>query len=228
MKYDGVVIFRQDDEFGPVEVVQNRSSRKLYFGTPIEQSCQFLNAPMQLGFEYHEKMLEVYQAFCDKTPKSKSSQALILGLGGGSLSTHLNLHHPKLPITTVELRAPVIAVAYQYFHLPQVPELQVIQADALAFVKQTEQVYPVVFVDVYNEFGMPSEFYSAEFQADLMQILPQKQPGLVIFNLWNDDQPACNDFIESWQQIALHHSRMTVKSYPIQSSDNIILAIQQG
>ena len=228
MKYDGVVIFRQDDEFGPVEVVQNRSSRKLYFGSPIEQSCQFLNAPMQLGFEYHEKMLSVYQDFLDRTPVSKNAQALILGLGGGSLTTHLNLHHPKLPITTVELRAPVIAAAYQFFHLPQVPELQVVQADALDFVKQTEPQFQVVFVDLYNEFGMPSEFYSSEFQTDLQQILPQKQPGLVIFNLWNDDQPACNDFIAAWQQMAKENPRLSVKSYQIQSSENIILAIQQG
>lgn len=226
MKYDGVTIYSEYDEYGPVEVVQNRSTRKLYFGTAIEQSSIFLNAPMQLSFEYHEKMLEVYQTFLNQKPKTNNPQALVLGLGGGSLVTHLHLHHSKLPITAVELREHVIYCASQYFHLPTEPQITVQHADALTFVATNRDPYQVIFIDLYNEQGMPSEFYGPQFQQNLLLNLPQKLPGLVIFNLWNDDQPACNNLIDYWQTEAKENKHLTVNRYQIQSSENIILAIQ--
>ncbi|BCN94053.1 hypothetical protein THMIRHAM_18380 [Thiomicrorhabdus immobilis] len=234
MKYDGMVIHSTRDEFGLIEVVDNRVTRKLHFDSPIEQSCLYLNAPMTLNFEYQEKIIERVHAFASGKKANQSIRVLMLGLGGGSMATHLFHTQPNLQITVVELRQAVIDCAYRFFQLPNEPEIETVQANAIEFIKENEHDYDVIIVDIFNAEGLPSELSDQQFQENLWQAL--RSPGLVVFNLWyqwDKKQPngkplttsETQEVVEFWQTIENENTDCTLNRYNISSSQNLILEV---
>ncbi len=230
-KYGGSLIHCQRDDFGLIEVVDTPQMRSLYFGSPVEQSRLYFHAPMTLSFEYQQVIEAQILAFHEKHPVKR---VLMLGMGGGSIASHLNALQPEMQIHIVELRQAVIDIAYEYFHLPEVPEIEAMQEDAWDFIAEGLSQYNVIIVDVFDEEGLPNDFTEMEFQENLLINL--KSPGLVLFNLWNHKDKHIKQqtdlIVKYWQQQALsgssckHHNEIQVDSYPIHSSENIILSIQ--
>lgn len=70
--YNGFTIFSAEDEFGPIKVVENRTTRKLYFDSPVEQSCFYLKAPMTLNFEYQQKIIDLLLKFSERCSSKDS------------------------------------------------------------------------------------------------------------------------------------------------------------
>lgn len=239
MKYGGTVVFSQRDEFGFVEVIENSSVRKLHFGNIIEQSSMFRNAPMTLKFEYQQAIVDLVQNYAEKRSSQKPFRVLMLGLGGGSMA--LKLHHslPDMQMTIVELRQLVIDVAYKFFHLPDDPSIDTVQADALAFVNDLAQnftaggetletfAYDSIIVDIYNSKGIPIEFSEAPFNQALAKCVKPK--GQIIFNLWNryspqqklEPTPETADILEFWR--AQEH--FTMQHHLVKTSTNLILEL---
>lgn len=241
MKYDGMTIHSVRDEFGLIEVVQNRSTRKLYFDSPIEQSCLYLNAPMTLNFEYQEKIVERVLAFANQHKKDQNLRILMLGMGGGSMAQHLFHTLPNIQMTVVELRQAVIDCAYNYFQLPNEPEIDVVCQDAIAFIKENAaenaQCYDIIIVDIFDAQGLPSELCDRQFQENLWQ--NTNLPGLVIFNLWyqwnfthSNGKPVPTEesqqVIHFWQNLTNENTDCTLNRYNIQSSQNLIVEISKN
>lgn len=236
--YNGFTIFSTEDEFGPIKVVENRATRKLYFDSPVEQSCFYLNAPMTLNFEYQQKIIDLLLRFADQVPFSEPQRpfrVLMLGLGGGSMAHHLYHTLPNLQMTVVELRQAVIDCAYRFFQLPDEPEIETLQVDALAFVADNEFAYDAVIVDLFDSHGIPAEFSEADFQRNLLKQL--NAPGLLLFNLWNkqnensQNKPTptkeSGQVLNHWQTLVCRHKSLKQTRYNISSSDNLILAVEQ-
>jgi len=234
MKYDGTIIHSQRDEYGLIEVVENPITRKLYFDSPIEQSCIYLNAPMTLNFEYQEKIIERVLEFADSLSKQKTLRVLMLGMGGGSMAHHLFHNHPNLQMTVVELRQAVIDCAYRFFQLPDEPEIEVVQEDALEFVAQNQSAYDVIIVDIFDAEGLPSGMSNTEFQQNLWNLSADK--SVLIFNLWNQWNQTHKDgktipteeaqrLLDYWQNHTNEKAQSRLNRYNIQSSQNLILEI---
>ncbi|GAB6070978.1 hypothetical protein JCM30760_20750 [Thiomicrorhabdus hydrogeniphila] len=241
MKYDGLTIHSIRDEFGLIEVVQNRTTRKLYFDSPIEQSCMYLNAPMTLNFEYQEKIVERILNFAQQRQVKNQQQTLrvlMLGMGGGSIAHHLFHTLPNIQLTVVELRQAVIDCAYHYFQLPNEPEIDVVCEDAITFmadnVTNNAQAYDVIIVDIFDAHGLPSELSDKQFQNNILQNI--NLPGLVIYNLWyqwnqthSNGKPVATEetqqVIDFWQNIANENTDYTLNRYNVQSSQNLIAEI---
>lgn len=241
MKYDGLTIHSVRDQFGLIEVVQNRSTRKLYFDSPIEQSCLYLNAPMTLNFEYQEKIVERILNFAQQTQvksQQQSLRVLMLGMGGGSIAHHLFHTLPNIQMTVVELRQAVIDCAYNYFQLPNEPEIDVVCEDAIAFMADNAtnnaQTYDVIIVDIFDAHGLPSELSDKQFQDNILQ--NTNLPGLVIYNLWyqwnqthSNGKPVATaetqQVIDFWQNMANENTDCVLNRYNIQSSQNLIAEI---
>ncbi|MBN2865132.1 MAG: fused MFS/spermidine synthase [Thiotrichales bacterium] len=230
MKLDGEIIHSARDEFGLLQVVDNKVTRKLFFDSPIEQSCIFLNAPMTLNFEYQERIVElVVKAAATHKPKH-DFRVLMLGMGGGSMAQHLYHAVPNLQMTVVELRQIVIDAAYQFFQMPNEPEIDVIQDDAIAFMAENEHQYDGIIVDIFDANGLPSNLSNADFQRNLWRNL--NSAGLLIFNLWNEESPTGEgkptletaEVLDYWQQA---HSQSRLNQYNVRTSNNLILTIQR-
>lgn len=212
------VLYSARDEHGLIEVVENSISRSLYFGSPVEQSRYYLNAPMTLALEYQETLFHELSRF---TEKKAPSSVLMLGLGGGSLASHFHTLHPKCQQTVVELRQEVIDIAYDYFNLPNVPEINIIQADALTFVMQCQQQFDIIIVDLFDHKCMPIQFCEPAFLSAIKHL--KKVPGLVLFNLWSTTPKRTSDIIQYW----LDDDELTLKTYEIKSSGNIIVSLSR-
>lgn len=243
MKQHGDIIHSERDQFGLIQVIEDSATRKLFFDSHVEQSCQYLNAPLSLNFEYQQKIVAQILDFAARN--KRSPRILMLGLGGGSIAAQLNHCLPKSMITVIELRQAVIDCAYRFFQLPQVPEIEVLQDDALQFVaQQSAQAasdsnchYDVIIVDIFDAEGLANELSSTEFNAQLWQLVNQQQ-GMLLFNLWHQwqNQPNADSkkakptqdsqqIIDFWQKLINHQSSWQLNRYNIQSSQNLIVEL---
>jgi len=233
MQYDGVIIHRAQDDFGWLQVVDTQTTRKLYFDSPIEQSCLFLNAPMTLNFEYQEKMMALLMNAASQRKKNQTFRVLMLGMGGGTMAHHLYHALPNLQMTVVELRQIVIDAAYGFFQLPNEPEIDVIQDDAIEFMAHNAYPYDVIMVDLFDAVGLPSHLSNAAFQKNLWRNITS--PGLVMFNLWNEESPTGNGpptadtakVLDYWCQYQQDHPACQLNPYNVRSSNNLILTVQR-
>lgn len=219
-------IHQQHDEFGALNVVDTPLMRSLFFDSSVEQSRLYFDAPMRLPFEYQQV---VETLVLNQHQTHPVQRILMLGMGGGSIAKQLNTLLPNASIHIVELRQAVIDIAYDYFQLPNVPEIEAIQEDALVFIKEALATYDVIIVDVFDDNGLPEAFSTTSFQMDLLKNLAPK--GLILFNLWDNQatpaQTQTQRVLQYWQSQAVSQSNL-VKSYPIPSTENIILHIQKN
>jgi SAM-dependent methyltransferase len=87
-------------------------------------------------------------------PDGCPRRALILGLGAGTVAHLLARRYPGVRITGVERDAEVLAVARAEFGLDAIPHLEVIEADAFAWVAGASAtspgVYDLVCLDLFE------------------------------------------------------------------------------
>jgi spermidine synthase len=160
----GRELYRTEDKDGPVIVTQRGNKRLLSFGSGLEQSCVSMDKPSYLIHEYTQIML-LGLLFSD------ARRLVVLGLGGGGLVHCLSQYYPQSSITVVELRQAVIGIAYDWFDLPRLDNLQVINANALSYMKKLKQdSCDIIFSDLYEADGMSTcqaqqDFIVACYQA---------------------------------------------------------------
>ena len=130
-KYRGDVIFSCRDAEGVIDVVDETAAvRSLQFGTEARQSTMFRHDPNTLALSYTQCMVTSL-LFADADPR----QALVFGLGGGSMVKYLLAQCPACRVDAVERRAAVIDVAHRFFQLPEAhPRLAVYSEDATSFL----------------------------------------------------------------------------------------------
>ncbi len=106
---------------------------------------------------------------------------LILGFGAGTAATLLQQYFvdTKLKITGVEKDERIIYYAKTYFHADVMPGLELVQSDALEYIKYDNKVYDLVIVDVALDIYVPEVFESPEFLKLVHQRI--KPGGLMLF-----------------------------------------------
>lgn len=128
----------------------------------------------------------------DKIP---GPEVLVLGLGLGSIPIILEKKLQRhFYYTAVEVDEAVIDLASRYT-LPDLESpVQIICADAYAFVMQSETQYDLICMDVFIDDAVPSPFESEEFVEQLSDLLA---PGGVL--LYNRLTAAIKDTRKSQQ-----------------------------
>lgn len=187
MTIPGKEIFRCHDRYGQLQVYDDGNKRYLAFGNNDQQSCQLKAQPAQLQFEYTRAML--LALLFKPLPKN----ALLLGLGGGSLAHCLHEHFDAITITAVELRRAVIKLAYSHFDLPRSDRLKVQEADANDFLfelelhnvlSDTPEYYDLIFSDIYNAHGIDDRQLQDSYLDQCQQAL--NQDGWLVLNCWRE------------------------------------------
>ncbi|MDT8393557.1 MAG: fused MFS/spermidine synthase [Bacteroidales bacterium] len=106
---------------------------------------------------------------------------LILGFGAGSVAAiireELNI---EATITAVEYDPVVIALGRRYFNSERYTDLELVEADAAAFISNEKRKYDLIVVDVYIDFKVPGHCESDEFIKDIFKCLAPG--GMVVFN----------------------------------------------
>lgn len=170
----GKELFRTEDGEGSIVVTQRGNKRLLSFGSKLEQSSVLMAKPYYLIHEYTQIML-LGLIFVD------ARDIILLGLGGGALAHCMSHYFQQSTIQVVEIRQRVIDIAYEWFDLPQVDNLQVVNDDALHYLLKLKQSScDIIFSDLYNADSMSACQAQQEFIVASYQVLSQS--GCLVLN----------------------------------------------
>ena len=156
-------------------VQETALSKSMVFSDIDIQSRMSVARPDELQFEYTRLMMGVL--LFQPQPK----RVLMVGLGGGSLAKFCYKHLLDAHITVVEINPHVIALRQSFCIPDDDARFQVVQMDAAHFMAQTEQAFDVVFVDGFDQHGMPEQLCSPQFYADCRRVL--NAGGVAVANL---------------------------------------------
>ncbi len=167
--------FTPTDGFEQPIVHETVLSKSMVFSDIDIQSRMSTARPDELQFEYTRLMMGVLLF------QSQPQRILMVGLGGGSLAKFCYKHLPQAHITVVEINPHVIALRQSFCIPDDDARFQVVQMDAAHFMAQTEQTFDVVFVDGFDQHGMPEQLCSTQFYSDCRRVL--HAGGMVVVNL---------------------------------------------
>lgn len=120
----------------------------------------------------------------------KSTNALLLGLGGGSvIKTLRDEFNFTKKITAIEIDPVLIDLASNEFDIKANEQLDVINGDASEFVQNTSDIFDLIIVDLFIDNQVPEIFYLTEFWTNITRITATN--GYVIFNA-SVSQPSHN------------------------------------
>jgi spermidine synthase len=181
-KYDGLLIHQDYDEDGALEVVEVDGVRSLHFGSLPRQSSMLLSDPNQLYLEYARTMTS-WMLF----KETLNDDALLIGLGGGSLAKHLLYEFPDCQIKAVEYRKSVVKIARSHFGLPLDDwRLKVVVDDGAEYVRKRldceRELYSLIMIDAFDATGMAEAICNFEFFAACKALL--KKDGMIVINCW--------------------------------------------
>ena len=163
------------DNFEQPIVHETALSKSMVFSDVDIQSRMSVARPDELQFEYTRLMMGAMLFH----PQPK--RLLMVGLGGGSLAKFCYKHLPSTHITVVEINPHVIALRHDFCVPDDDARFQVLQMDAAHFMAQTEEKFDVVFVDGFDQHGMPEQLCSTQFYSDCHRVLASG--GVAVMNL---------------------------------------------
>ena len=106
---------------------------------------------------------------------------LMLGLGGGSISTYLGRFMPEVAITTVEIDPGVITAAKTYFGLRETERMRYRAGDGRVFLSRNDELYDLILLDAYRGGYVPFHLLTREFYTLVKQRLTPG--GAAAFNV---------------------------------------------
>jgi spermidine synthase len=106
---------------------------------------------------------------------------LMLGLGGGSISTYLGRFMPEAAITTVEIDPGVITAAKTYFGLRETERMRYRAGDGRVFLSRNDELYDLILLDAYRGGYVPFHLLTREFYTLVKQRLTPG--GAAAFNV---------------------------------------------
>ena len=214
-KYEGHLIHESYDDEGIIEIVEQKGVRSLHFGTRSKQSSIFLAEPDKLHLSYVRAMTS-WLLF-----KDTLDHALLVGLGGGSLTKHLLSHFADCHLKVIEYRKGVVKIARSYFGLPLDPRLKIVIDDGGDYIRQRYETYrehySLIFIDAFDHEGVAPSVRSEAFFDACKALL--KKDGILIMNLWGGTSNP------EFQQISLWLGRVfnwQTLFLPVHDKSNII------
>ena len=186
-----------------VEVYETADLRTLQFGNNVIQSAMWLNNPTALALAYTQCMAGVLWF------QSSPSNALHIGLGGGSLPRFFHTHCPALQQTIVELKPGVVEVADKFFPLPATPNIDVVVTDGETFLANTKTTYDIIILDAFFANGSPPNMLAL---STLQNTANSLQPdGWLVINAWGSQTTVLKKLKKTVRNIFAHTYQMSVR-----------------
>ncbi|MDR3427582.1 fused MFS/spermidine synthase [Silvimonas sp.] len=165
-----------------IDISDSLGIRKLHFGGDDTQSAMRVNDPIELVLAY-TRCLFGFLLFAEP-PK----QALLIGLGGGSIAKWIHEKMPETHLTAVELHPQVVAVARSMFQTPaDDDQFQVIVGDGAAHVYgMADDSADLIVMDAYGPSGIAEPLATSDFFSACRDRLTAD--GILAVNLWGSDR----------------------------------------
>lgn len=116
-----------------------------------------------------------------KIDKRNIDDVLVLGFGAGSVASIL-LEELKIDcsILGVEKDPEVIRIGRKYFNTDRYAKMEIVEADAAAFIETEKSRYDLIIIDVYVDIHVPESCETMEFLNAVESCL--KPGGMALFN----------------------------------------------
>ena len=144
-------------------------------GWDYTESVTNLSDPDDLPLRYAQVMT-IATIYPETTRK-----VLMLGLGGGSISTYLGRFMSEAAITTVEIDPGVITAAKTYFGLRETDRMRYRAGDGRVFLNRNSEPYDLILLDAYRGGYVPFHLLTREFYTLVKQRLAPG--GAAAFNV---------------------------------------------
>lgn len=218
-KYGGLVIHQSYDDDGVIEVIEEKGVRSLHFGSLPRQSSISLTQPNKLELSYVRAMTS-----CLLFKPQLDDEALLIGLGGGSLTKHLLQHFPDCCLRVIECRKSVVKVARSHFRLPLDARLKIIVDDGGAYIRQRMEShaerYSFLFVDAFDHENVAQAIANEDFFIASQAVL--KPDGILVINLWGGNDNLLFLRCRAWLKTIF---KQRVLFLPVKNRGNVIALV---
>jgi spermidine synthase len=167
-----------ETEYNDVFITRRQNQLVMSFqvkGWDYTESATNLADPDDLPLRYAQVMSVA--AIYPEAPR----KILMLGLGGGSISTYLGRFLPEAAITTVEIDPGVITAAKTYFGLRETERLRYRAGDGRVVLNRSSELYDLILLDAYRGGYVPFHLLTREFYTLVKQRLAPG--GAAAFNV---------------------------------------------
>lgn len=132
-------------------------------------------------YSYEDLYSNFYRAFERVELPENGAEVLLLGFGLGSIPLMLERHFDKqYNYTAVEIDESVLYLAEQYVLPSLQSNIMTIQADAYAYVMQSQQQFDLICMDIFLDQLTPEQFKEIDYLEALKALL--KPNGRVLYN----------------------------------------------
>ena len=133
-----------------IQVSEKSGVRYLHFSADWIQGAMRIQRPNALELAYSRDMMACLLLREAPWPR----EALLIGLGAGSLVKFIYHRLPETRITVVEIDPQVEIIARLHFKLPDDPErIRIIIGDGADYMRQDGRKYDAIFVDGFDKDG---------------------------------------------------------------------------
>lgn len=162
-----------------IQISEEAGVRYLHFSSDWVQGAMRVARPWALELDYTREMMACLLLHPEaEWPRN----ALLIGLGAGSLTKFLHRHRPAARITVAEIEPAVVAAARQYFRLPQEDaRFSIVIAEGAEFVAKAKKRWDLILVDGYDEDARTGMLDTLPFYAAARAHL--SDDGLLVTNL---------------------------------------------
>jgi len=174
------VIHREKSLYRNIVVTERSDRRCLAFSVKRQkrnQTCMNPEKPDKVVFPY------VRMSFAGLLANPEPRRAMMIGLGGGTISNVLTELYPNLTIDLVEIDEAVVKVAREYFDFRESAQTNVIVQDGRVFTRRAKmqgKQYDLIILDAYTGDYIPEHLMTREFLQDVHDLLTPD--GIVIAN----------------------------------------------
>jgi spermidine synthase len=137
------------------------------------------------NYSYGSLQKILHRALLEARFDESCENVLVLGMGGGSVvQTIRDSFHSTAFIELIEIDPEIIRIARDEFRIQNCANINIVNADALQYVKACGNKFGVIIVDLFIIDEVPASFVSASFISAICRLL--KPAGMVIFNTMHD------------------------------------------
>ncbi len=161
-----------------IEVSESSGVRYLHFSVDWIQGAMRIQRPHALELAYTREMMAGLLMRAAPWPKN----ALLIGLGAGSLAKFIYHKLPDTRITVVEIDPQVEVIARLHFKLPDDPaRLRIVIGDGAQYMLEDGKKFDAIFVDGFDKNGRAGVLDTLPFYQACRSRLTDK--GLLSVNL---------------------------------------------
>ena len=149
-----------ETEYNDIFITKRRNQLTMSFqvkGYDYTESVAALDDPDDLPVRYTQVM--TVGVLYPPEPK----RVLMIGLGGGSISSYLGRFMPDASIDTVEVDPGVITAAKKYFGMKETPRVRYLEGDGRVFLNRHKETYDLILVDAFHGGYVPFHLLTREF-----------------------------------------------------------------